>query len=59
MVYYDGFLDRSRLDAKIFSESSLIQRGFYQILKEALFITKTEKLVYFQLVMNLPMNIRN
>ncbi len=40
MVYYDGYLDRSRLDAKIFSESSLYSKRFYSDFKRSLIYSK-------------------
>ncbi len=40
MVYYDGFLDRSRLDAKIFSESSLYSKRFLSDFKRSIIYNK-------------------
>ena len=40
MIYYDGFLDRSRLDAKIFSESSLYSKRFFSDFKRSIIYNK-------------------
>ena len=40
MIYYDGFLDRSRLDAKIFSESSLYSKRFFSDFRRSIIYNK-------------------
>ena len=44
MIYYDGYLDRSRLDAKIFAESSLYSKRFFSNFKRSLFYNKEKEI---------------
>ena len=43
MVYYDGYLDRSRLGSLIFSESSLYSKRFFSHIKRTILRNKNNK----------------
>ena len=58
MMYYDGYLDRSRLGPMDFSESSLYSKSFFSDFKRSI-NWRTKKKTSFPLVINSPMNIRN
>ena len=44
MIYYDGYLDRSRLDTKIFSESSLYSKRFFSDFKRNIIYSKDREI---------------
>ncbi len=43
MIYYDGYLDRSRLDTKMFSESSLYSKRAFSDFKRSIIYNKDRK----------------
>ncbi len=43
MIYYDGYLDRSRLDSKIFSESSLYSKRVFSDFKRSIIYNKNRE----------------
>ncbi len=43
MIYYDGYLDRSRLDTKIYSESSLYSKRAFSDFKRSIIYNKDRK----------------
>ena len=43
MIYYDGYLDRSRLGTMIFAENSLYSKRFYSDFKKNVFLNKNKE----------------
>ena len=43
MIYYDGFLDRSRLGTMIFAENSLYSKRFYSDFRKNIFLNKNKE----------------
>ena len=58
MVYYDGYLDRSRLGGWIFSESSLYSKRFFSDLRHKIIYNKDEDIDVLTLHINLLMNTK-